>query len=258
MGDIPEIRVESSHGGAVRTIVLNRPEKRNALNPQMFARLIELFQNVTPPDEERVTLIRGEGRSFCAGVDLVERVQNGWPQESPLVALCEAMRAYPLPIVGAIQGYAIAGGAMMSMHCDLLVAQAGAQVGMPLAQLGIAPPWVLTARTLSRCGPALGREMVLVGYPIPVERMLAANAVNAVVPKEDFEGAVERLLDRMARNAPMSLRAVKASIAGYSDWEADQPREKENALVRAALDSKDAREGMQARLDRREPQLLGQ
>lgn len=257
MGEIPEIRVESSHGGAVRTIVLNRPEKRNALNPAMFARLRELFEGVTPPDEERVTLLRGEGPSFCAGVDLVERVANGWPQDSPLVALCEAMRKYPLPIVGAIQGSAIAGGAMMTMHCDLVIAQAGAQVGMPLAQLGIAPPWVLTARTLSKCGPALGREMVLVGYPISAERLLAANAINAVVPKQDFADAVERLVDRLARNAPMSLRAVKVSISGYSDWEADDPRVEENILVRAALDSKDAREGMQARLDRREPNLIG-
>lgn len=257
MGDIPEIRVESSHDGAVRTIVLNRPESRNALNPQMFARLLELFQDVKPPEEERVTLVRGEGRSFCAGVDLVERVANGWPQVSPLVALCEAMRAYPLPIVGAIQGHAIAGGAMMAMHCDLIIAEAGTVVGMPLAQLGIAPPWVLTARTISRCGPALGREMVLVGYPVPVERLLAANAINAVVPRQDFPNAVERLVDRLARNAPMSLRAVKVSLAGYSDWEADDPREEENALVRAALDSRDAREGMQARLDKREPTLLG-
>jgi enoyl-CoA hydratase/carnithine racemase len=253
---VSEIRVESGQDGAVRTIVLDRAAKRNALTPAMFAYLIELF--TTPSSsKERVTLLRAEGPVFCAGVDLSERIQNGWPQESPLVRLCEAMRAYPHPVVAALQGDAIAGGTMMTLHADLVVAAAGARIGMPLAQLGIAPPWVLTARTIARCGPALGREMVLVGNPVSVERLLAANAINAVYPREEFPGAVERLVDRLARNAPLSLRAVKASLASLDDIQVADPHVAENALVRAALDSRDAKEGMAARLEHREPNFQG-
>jgi enoyl-CoA hydratase/carnithine racemase len=253
---VSEIRVESGHNGAVRTIVLDRAAKRNALTPGMFEYLIELF-TAPPPAREQVTLLRAEGTVFCAGVDLSERIQNGWPQESPLVRLCEAMRRYPVPIVAALQGDAIAGGTMMTLHADLVIAAAGARIGMPLAQLGIAPPWVLTARTIARCGPALGREMVLVGYPIPVERLLAANAINAVYPREEFPGAVDRLVDRLARNAPLSLRAVKGSLASLDAIHVDDPHVAENALVRAALDSRDAKEGMAARLERREPNFSG-
>lgn len=253
---VSEIRVESGHDGAVRTIVLDRPAKRNALTPGMFDYLCELF-TTEPAAREQVTLLRAEGPVFCAGVDLSERIQNGWPQESPLVRLCEAMRTYPRPIVAALQGDAIAGGTMMTLHSDLIVAAAGARVAMPLAQLGIAPPYVLTARTVARCGPALGREMVLVGYPIPVERLLAANAINAVYPREEFPGAVERLVDRLARNSPLSLRAVKGSLASLDAIHVEDPHVAENELVRAALDSRDAKEGMAARLERREPNFSG-
>jgi enoyl-CoA hydratase/carnithine racemase len=253
---VEHVKVQHERDGAVKTIVLDRPEKRNALSPPMFDTLIAAFET-EPTEAERAVLIRGEGRVFCAGVDLSERIKNGWPQQSPLVRLCEAMRAYPLPIVAAMQGDAIAGGAMMTMHCDLIVAAEGARLGMPLSQLGIAPPWILTSRTIDRAGPALGRELVLLGYPISAERLAQHNVVNSVVPRERFAAEVDRFVDRLARNAPLSLRAVKAALSSIGAAGAGEPREAEEALVRAALDSRDAVEGMQARLERREPVFEG-
>lgn len=251
-----EIEVRMSHDGGVREIVLNRPEKRNALSPAMFDRLVELFE-LTPAPEEQVTLIRGEGRVFCAGVDLSERIRNGWPQQSPLVRLCEAIRVYPVPVVAAVQGDAVAGGCMLTLHCDLIIAAEGARLAMPLAQLGIAPPWILTSRTVDRVGPALGREMVLLGYPVSVERLAAHNVVNAVVPRERFDDEVASVVDRLVANAPLSLRAVKAALASIGQAGDPSDHEPEDALVRHALDSADAKEGMKARLERRAPVFQG-
>jgi enoyl-CoA hydratase/carnithine racemase len=253
---LDEVQINSQQGGAVREIVLNRPEKRNALSPDMFAALIEAFER-EPDENERVVLIRGEGRVFCAGVDLSERIKNGWPQDSPLVRLCEAVRLYPLPVVAAVQGDAIAGGAMLTMHCDIIVAAEGARLAMPLAQLGIAPPWILTSRTIDRMGPALGRDLVLMGDPISVERLYQHNAINALVPREQFRAEVDRIVDRLVANAPLSLRAVKAALAQIGAAGVDVPHPAEDALVREALDSDDAREGMRARLERREPAFTG-
>jgi enoyl-CoA hydratase/carnithine racemase len=146
---------------------------------------------------------------------------------------------------------------MMTLHCDLIVAAEGARLGMPLSQLGIAPPWILTSRTIDRAGPALGRELVLLGYPISAEKLAQHNVVNSVVPRERFDAEVERFVDRLVRNAPLSLRAVKAALASIGAAGAGIAREHEDALVRAALDSKDAVEGMQARLERREPAFEG-
>lgn len=256
MHAVDDILITSQRDGAVKEIVLNRPEKRNAIAPPMFDAMIEAFQ--TPPtDDERAVLIRGEGKVFCAGVDLSERVKNGWPTDSPLVRLCEAIRNYPLPVVAAMHGDAIAGGAMLTMHCDLIIAAEGARLGMPLAQLGIAPPWIMTSRTIDRIGPALGRELLLVGYPVTAERLYQHNAVNACVPRERFDAEVDRTMGRLVANAPLSVRAVKAALAEIGACGIDDDHDAAERLVREALDSGDAREGMRARLERREPAFQG-
>jgi enoyl-CoA hydratase/carnithine racemase len=254
--NVNEVQVRAERGGAVKEVVLNRPEKRNALSPDMFDALIEAFET-SPTEDERVVLVRGEGKVFCAGVDLSERVKNGWPQESPLVRMCEAIRTYPLPVVAALQGDAVAGGAMLAFHCDIIIAAEGARLAMPLAQLGIAPPWVITSRTIDRAGPALGRELVLIGNPVTAERLAQHNAINACVPREAFAAEVDRVVTRLAENAPLSARAVKAALAKIGDAGGKDGHPYEDGLVRAALDSEDAREGMRARLEKREPQFQG-
>jgi len=249
---VDEVQIKRSRDGAVKEIVLNRPEKRNALSPPMFDALNAAFAE-EPGPEERCVLLRGEGRVFCAGVDLSERIKNGWPTDSPLVRLCESMRNYPLPIVVAVQGAAIAGGAMMTMHCDLIVAEEGMRLGMPLAQLGIAPPWILTSRCVDRCGPALSRDMLLLGYPISAERLYAHNVVNVLATRERFAAETAVVVDRLVRNAPLSLRAVKAALTRIGEAGVNDDVRAEDVLVREALDSQDAREGMRARLEHREP-----
>jgi enoyl-CoA hydratase/carnithine racemase len=253
---VDEIQVRSEWDGGVRVIVLNRPEKRNAISPPMFDELIRSFEQ-QPTEEERAVLIRGEGKVFCAGVDLSERIRNGWPQSSPLVRLCELIRTYPIPVVAAMHGDAVAGGAMLTLHCDLIIAAEGSRLAMPLAQLGIAPPWVMTSRTLDRVGPALGRDLVLLGNPVSAERLAQANAVNACVPRERFQAEVDAVMTRLVANAPLSLRAVKAALAKISDAGGAFGHDEQEPFVRAALDSEDAREGMRARLERREPQFQG-
>ena len=146
---------------------------------------------------------------------------------------------------------------MLTMHCDLIVAVEGSRLAMPLAQLGIAPPWILTARTIDRCGPALGRDLVLLGHPVSADRLAQHNAINAVVPRHAFEAEVDRMLDQLVVNAPLSLRAVKAALASIGELGIGDDHAHEDALVRAALDSTDAREGMRARLERRAPQFQG-
>ena len=249
-----EIRVETK--GAVRTITLNRPEKRNALTPAMVEELTRLF-SVQPPDSERVTLLRAEGKTFSAGMDLKERLENGWPVESPLVRLCNAVRTYALPVMVAMQGDAVAGGAMLVLHCDLVVAMEGAHFAMTLAQIGIAPPWIVTSRIADRVGPALAREMLYLGDFVPVARLAQHNAINAAVSREEFPYVVERYLKRLSQNAPLSLKCVKQHLVKVSDQSSTEPLPEEERWTRLALDSADAREGQQARLEHREPRFQG-
>jgi enoyl-CoA hydratase/carnithine racemase len=245
-----------THGGKIRVVTLSRPDKRNAITPAMFDALIEAFGQAPTPDE-CATVIRGAGDVFSSGVDLGERLRNGWPEKSPLVELCDAVRTYPLPVVTAVHGHAIAGGAMLALHGDLIVAAETATFSVPLVRLGLAAPWILCSRLVSRVGPGIGRDILLLGAAVPATRLWEANALNAIAPAADYEASLERVVNRLAENAPLSLRAHKAALTLIGEAGPHRDVQAEEELVRIALDSQDAKEGMAAQLEKRAPQFTG-
>jgi enoyl-CoA hydratase/carnithine racemase len=246
-----EVRIDVDETEAVRTITINRPDKRNALSRDMFAELTRLFEE-EPPLTERVTVIRSEGHVFCSGIDLNERLVHGAP---PLDALCEAVLNYPLPVVARMQGDAIAGGAFLALFCDFVIAAKAARFWVSLVQIGLAPPWPLTRRLTELATPALARELVLLGDPVPAERLAAADVISAAVEPDELDAAVDRVVGRLAANAPLSLRAIKATLTAQAY--AEVPHDHIEKLIHAARDSEDGREGVKARLERRMPVYAG-
>ena len=246
-----EVRVETSENGAVRTITINRPDKRNALSRAMFAELTSLFE-VDPPATERVTLLRSEGSVFCSGIDLNERLVHGAP---PLDRLCEVIEEYPLPVVARVQGDAIAGGAFLALYCDFVVAAKQARVWVSLVQIGLAPPFYLTRHLTDLASAALAREMVLLGDPITADRLAEEHVITSAVDPDELDAEVDRVVGRLAANAPLSLRAIKATLNAKAYVETDHSDVIEK--IAAARDSEDGREGVKARLERRMPQYLG-
>jgi enoyl-CoA hydratase/carnithine racemase len=250
-GTASEIRIERD--GAIRTITLCRPEKRNALTLEMFATLTDAFTG-EPDPAERVTALRAEGTVFCAGVDLGQRAEGEVREgESPLELLCAAVRAYPLPVVAVLTGAAIGGGFMLLTHCDFVVALADAKVGNAAVQMGIVPPWLLSRHVRAAVGPALARELLLVGDLVPASRL--GPSVVPAVTAEELEREVQELVERLAGNAPLSLRAIKATLD--ADPYEDAPHAAADALIRAAQASEDGREGVAARRERRPARFLG-
>ena len=155
--------------GPVRTVRLNRPEKRNALNREMLGALLDAFRS-EPDKAERLTVLRAEGPVFCAGMDLRERAGT-LDTESPIEAVLDAVQHYPLPVVAVVHGDAIAGGNELALHCDLVVAAESARFGMSLAQIGLVPTWFLAKKIVETGGPVAAREMLLLGDPLPAARM---------------------------------------------------------------------------------------
>ena len=242
--------------GAVRTVTLNRPEKRNALNGEMLSLLHEAFRQRPAPDE-RVTVIRSNGTVFCAGLDLRER--SGTPGgDSPIESMLEAIEHYPLPVVAVVQGDAIAGGNELALHCDLVVASTGARFGMSLAQIGLAPTWFLAKKLLEVAGPVASREILLLGDPVPAERMHALGIISRIAAPEQLEEEASRVINRLASNAPLSLRAMKALLVREMAFRDGIDHEDIDALVHAARTSADAREGIAARLEKRAPLFRGE
>lgn len=246
-----EVRVEVERDDAVRKITIDRPDKRNALSNAMFDELISLFR-AEPPPTERLTLLQSEGTVFCSGIDLNERLVHGAP---PLDDLCVAMEHYPLPVVCRVQGDAIAGGAFLGLFGDFVIAAREARFWVSLVQIGLAPPWPLTRKLTKLASPALARRLVLLGDPITADVLAEADVIAAAVDLSDLDAEVEKVVDRLSKNAPLSLRAIKATLAaeGYVEAPHDQVVE----MIHAARDSEDGREGVKARLERRMPVYAG-
>lgn len=243
--------------GAVRTVTLNRPEKRNALNAEMLQELAAAF-SAPPRPEERVTVLRANGPSFCAGLDLRERSETGpTAGASPIEQVLHLVENYPLPVVVIVQGDAIAGGNELALHCDFVVASTAASFGMSLAQIGLAPTWFLAKKLLEVAGPVATRQVLLLGDPLPAERMHALGIISFVAPPDELDAAAQRVVDRLAANAPLSLRAMKALLNREMRFRDGIEHADVDRLVNEARLSADAREGIAARMEKREPRFTG-
>ncbi|HLZ75464.1 enoyl-CoA hydratase/isomerase family protein [Phenylobacterium sp.] len=248
-------KIRVSAAGAVREVVLARGEKRNALDAEMLGALTQAFA-VAPPGDERVTVIRAEGSVFCAGLDLRER-GGGTVGSSAIETMLHAIELYPLPVVAVVQGDAIAGGNELALHCDFVVASETARFGMSLAKIGLAPTWFLAKKLLEVAGPVGAREMLLLGDLLPARRMAELGLIHRAVPAQDLETAARTVINRLAGNAPLSLKAMKALLVRAMAFRDGIPHDDIDALVAAAGRSADAREGIAAMLERRTPRFGG-
>ena len=248
------VNVESDE--TVRTVTLNRPDKRNALTSDMLELLAGAFAE--PAAGERVAVIRAEGPVFCAGLDLRERESSREAGgASPIEGVLEAIEHYPLPVVAVVQGDAIAGGNELALHCDFVVASATARFGMSLAQIGLAPTWFLAKKLLEVAGPVAAREILLLGDPIPALRMREMGIIARVVEPEALDASADSIIQRLAANAPLSLRAMKAVLVREMAFRDDIEHGDVDRMVLTAQASADAHEGIAARLEKRNPHFTG-
>jgi len=176
---------------------------------------------------------------------------------SPIEAMLHAIEIYPLPVVAVVQGDAIAGGNELALHCDLVVASEAARFGMSLAQVGLAPSWFLTKKLLDVGGPVVAREILLLGDPVPAPRMAELGLIARCVPADELQEAARAVIDRLVRNAPLSLRAMKATINRQMAFRDDINHADTDDLVRVAMRSADAKEGVRARMERRDADFTG-
>jgi enoyl-CoA hydratase/carnithine racemase len=248
-------KIKVSNDGPVRLVTLARGEKRNALDAEMLDQLRGAFV-AAPPAGERVTVIRAEGPVFCAGLDLRER-DGGRVGSAPIEAMLHAIELYPLPVVAVVQGDAIAGGNELALHCDFVLASEAARFGMSLARIGLAPSWFLAKKLLEVAGPVGAREMLLLGELLPARRMAELGLIYKSVPAGALDAAAEAVISRLAGNAPLSLKAMKALLVRAMSFRDGISHTDVDALVAEAGRSADAREGIAAMLERRTPRFEG-
>lgn len=247
--------------GNVQTVMLNRPDKRNALTSEMLRRLVEVFVDLRSDTETRVVVLHGAGHSFCSGLDLAEmskaKESSGAVGLTDIEDVFHALSDVHQPTVAMMRGIAIAGGCELALHCDLRVAARDVDLGMPLARLGLGLPFPLIQKLVETIGMAHTAELLFTGERIDGERALALGMVNHLVPGEELEGFTYELTDGIAANAPLSVQFMKKSvrragkIARSVDW-----RDLQEEAARISR-SDDVREGIAAMREKRKPQFRG-
>jgi enoyl-CoA hydratase/carnithine racemase len=244
--------VETEVAGPVRNVLLNRPEKRNALNGEMLDRLEAIFS--TPPGPgERLAVIRAAGPVFCAGLDLSDHTVT----TNPIEDMLHKIETYPLPVVAIVQGDAIAGGNELALHCDLVVAASTARFGMSLSQIGLVPSWFLIKKLLEVAGPVITRRILLLGDPMPAHAFHEYGLISHIAAPEELDRVANAVIDRLSANAPLSLKAMKAVIVREMTFRDAIPHEDIDRLVEQVNNSADAKEGMAARLAKRPARFEG-
>lgn len=241
-------------GSGVITLTLNRPEKRNALSIALMEALCAAVEAAAQEPDQRVIILRGAGPVFCAGLDLQEAAQAASPTPAieQVGRLMEAVHGSPLITIAAVHGAAIAGGAGLMSACDLVVIAQDARVGYPEVRRGLLAGVVMTfLRRQLRERDA--RELLLLGEQIDARRALQMGLVNQVVPAADVMDEARRLAAVAMKGAPLTAARTKRLLDAL--WPHSVSHDVKLAMDHHAdaRTSDEAREGMAAFLEKREP-----
>lgn len=200
--------------GAVVKLTLNRPDSLNALNRALREEIVEAFTTLADDPEVRVVVLTGAGRAFTAGVDLKEAGREGFAlgADGGKMDMAQAMLAYPWPIIGAINGFAITGGFELALLCDVLIAGEGAKFADTHARVGIMPGWGLSQRLSRLIGVSRAKELSFSGNFLDAETAERWGLVNRVLPTDELVPAAMKLAQEMASTDPVLLRKMKRVI----------------------------------------------
>jgi enoyl-CoA hydratase/carnithine racemase len=247
--------------GHVRVLTLDRPERRNALSTPLQADLIEQLLTAGEDGDVRAIVLTGNGPAFCAGFDLKEIREGDQrgehfrpPMNRPTRSLFEVVTETPVPIVAALQGAAVAGGFELALACDLRVAAPGIKLGLPEATIGMGANFGSVVLP-KRIPMGIALEMLLTGEYVTSEDAERWGLVNRLVPRDDVLPAALQLAERIAANAPISVRRMKETAVKAVElplWQALRLDVGPNPYL-----SEDRKEGIAAYLEKRVPNWTG-
>jgi len=241
----------------VGILILNRPDQFNTFNTALAQEMCKALVELEMDQAVRVVVIRGAGKAFCTGIDVSEFFGKNLQEYREWIALMERMihviASMKKPVIASAHGYAVANGAGIIAACDLAVVAEGTKIGATAVNVGLfcMGPAVPMSRSLSRkrC-----LEMVMTGDMVDARDAERWGMVNKVVPLEKLEEETMALADKLASKSPLALQMGKEAFYGMADLEYGKALAYTNELFAALCMTEDAKEGVEAFLQKRKPQ----
>lgn len=247
----------------VCTLVLNRPERGNALTPELLDAIRETLDTLAGEDEVRAVVLRGAGdRAFCSGYDLAALPVG---EEDPILGAIpferalDALSRFPYPVIAMVNGHAFGGGCDLAVACDMRVAAADVRMGMVPARLGVVYPPEGLRRFIRTVGLPATREMFFTGRIYEAARLRELGLVDHLVPRSELETFAHGLAEEIAANAPLSLKGIKRilNLVLAANPLGEDALAEALTLITESFRSEDLAEGRLAFLEKRKPVFRG-
>jgi enoyl-CoA hydratase len=261
--------VDYAVNGHIATVTLNRPEARNAVNPEVAVRLADAWRAVRDDDNVRVAILTGTGTVFCAGADLGQLIplisgargaEDDWDEKvlaQPDIFECAFMRSFDAvkPVIAALNGHAIAGGMEMTQGTDIRVAVPAAKFGVQEVKWAIFPAGGSTVRLPHQLPHAKAMELLLTGDLITADEALGFGFLNYVT--DDPIAKATEIANKIAANGPIAVQAIRKSARACLGMEELDALKLETQISAPVFKTEDAQEGPRAFMEKRAPVYKG-
>ena len=243
------------------TLVINRPEKRNVVNPEILSRIGETLREISEDGQIRVVVLRGAGeQAFSAGYDIPRLYKSeDFSIDDPVEEAMSSIESCAVPVIAMIYGYCIGASCGLAIACDLRLAADNARMGITVAKLGVVYPPSATMRLINIVGVSAAKELLYTGRLVDAEKAGEIRMVDQVVPSEDLFAVTYDLARKIADNSPQSVRSTKRIISKLLAGQALSPQAREEFLLirKQIVDSDDFKEGQKAFAEKRQPRFRG-
>lgn len=248
------IKAETPSAG-IRLLTINKPQSLNALDSEVLGELGAAVADIASDESVRAVIITGEGRAFVAGADISEMVHKDPMQGLAFgkagAEVFRAIEQLPMPVIAAVNGFALGGGCELAMACDLRIASAKAKFGQPEVGLGIIPGFSGTQRLPRLVGPAKAKELIYTGEVIRADEALRIGLVNKVVEPEALMDEALALAGKIAAQAPVAVKLAKKAIDTGLQSDIDTGIAIENDLFAICFSTPDQKTRMEAFLNKK-------
>lgn len=254
------IRVELSD--QIAELRISRPKALNAINVQVVNELKTALEELGSFSSLACMILTGEGdKAFVAGADIAE-MRDMSPEQAKALsvtghAICEMLATFPVPVLAAVNGYALGGGCELAAACDIVYASSQAKFGQPEVKLGLIPGFGGTVRLPLKIGIAAASEWIYTGGIYSAEQAQALGLVREVLPPDELLDRVRAVAKTIAQRAPLAIRAAKKIISQQPSLSFADAIELEQTEFAGMFATEDMREGTTAFVDKRDPRFTG-